>query len=307
MKKFLTGILAALLIFSIIIIPITATKLYMKPPVTVKGFLSLDGPASSLKGRPPKPPGQGKKPPPGPAPNKWAVVIGISRYADPSANLYNPDRDAKEMVRALESLYGFAEDHIRLLTNKDATADNIVASITWLIDNENDTSIVVFFYCGHGGQVSETETAKYGYPIDPEDDEMDEYIVTYDMYGIPDDYLEDKFSAIESTQFMIWFGSCHSGGMSPDLNGDGRVIVTACEEDEVAWDYLLLHNTLFGYYYIDEGMLDGSADGWGPNGVVDEVVTVEEAFYYSQPLVTAQQPGQNPFIWDSDPTEDLYL
>mgnify|MGYP001025135696 CR=1 FL=1 len=299
MRKFVVAIMALLLIFSFAAFPMSIANLSAKPTVAVKNFLSAS--ASPLGG---PPPGHGPKPkpPPGPAPNKWALVIGISKYANPSANLYNPDKDAKEMVKALETLYGFAEENIKLLTNNKATADNIVASITWLIDNENETSIVVFFYCGHGGQVDETETEKYGYPIDPEADGMDEYIVTYDLYGIPDDYLKDKFSAIESNQFFLWFGSCHSGGMSPDLNGDGRVIVAACQEEEVAWDYLLLHNTLFGYYYVDEGMLDKLCDADG-----DGIVTVEEAFYYAAPLVTAQEPEQHPFIWDSDTTSDLYL
>jgi len=303
MRKLIVIVIALLMVFSFAFLPtsMAIANLSAKPKVPLKGFLSASASASPLGG---PPPGHGPKPkpPPGPAPNKWAVVIGISKYADSSANLYNPDRDAKDMVNALENIYGFADDHIKLLTNKDATADNIVASINWLIDSENETSIVVFFYSGHGGQVDETETAKYGYPIDPEADGMDEYIVTYDMYGIPDDYLKDKFSAIESTQFFLWFGSCHSGGMSPDLNDNGRVIVAACAEAEVAWDYLLLHNTLFGYYYVDQGMLHMLGD---LNG--DGTVTVEEAFDYAVPLVTEQEPGQHPFIWDSDTSNDLYL
>lgn len=299
MRKLFVGLLVLVLAVSIAVVPLTATsaRLNANPSVAVKGF--TDSATSPLKGKPPKPPGK----PPKVAPNKWAVIIGISKYADPGANIYNPDKDAKEMARVLEKQYGFAEDHIRLLTNVEATKDNILAAITWLIDNENSTSIVVFFYCGHGGQ---TEDGARGDPVD-ETDGLDEYIVTYDMWGITDDYLASEFENIESTSFMLWFGSCHSGGMSPDLNGDGRVIVAATEEDKVAYDYLLLRNTLFGYYYIDEGMKDGKADGYGPNGVSDNVVTVEEAFYYAKPLVTEEQPDQVPFIWDSDTTNDLYL
>jgi len=301
MRKFVVAIIGALLIFSFAIFPTSIPNLSAEPTVAVKDFLSVS--TSPLGGNPQgPPPGLGPKPnpPPGPAPNKWAVVIGISKYADPSANLYNPANDAKEMAKALKSLYGFADENIKLLTNNVATVDNIVASITWLIDNENATSTVVFFYCGHGGQVDEGTYSEI-YPND-EVDGKDEYIVTYDLWGITDDYLKYRFLDIESTQFFLWFGSCHSGGMSPDLNGDGRVIVAACQENEVAWDYLLLHNTLFGYYYIDQGMLRKLGD---TNG--DGIVTVEEAFNYAAPLVTTQEPGQHPFIWDSDPTSDLYL
>lgn len=291
-----------LLAMSLLVIPFevaVAVKgmALMVRSVPVKAFTDVS--MISLKGKPPSPPG---KPPKAPEANKWAVVIGISKYSDPSANVYNPSKDAKEMAWVLENIYGFPEDHIRLLTDNKGTKDNIVAAIDWLIENENSTSLVVFFYCGHGGQVEEGTYSEI-YPND-EADGKDEYIVTYDLWGITDDYLELRFSEIESSTFILWFGSCHSGGMSPDLNGDGRVIVAACQEQEYAYDYVSLGNTVFGYFYIDQGIKQGYADGYGPNGVADGTVTVEEAFYYATPLVTQQQPSQHPFIWDSDPSAD---
>ena len=300
-KKLGVGLLIVFLLTVLSEVSVMATPLDLRfKSVPVKAF--TDASAITLKGKPPNPPG---KPPKAPEANKWAVIIGISKYSDPSANIYNPDKDAKEMAWALENIYGFPHDHIKLLTNNKATKDNIVAAIDWLITNENSSSVIVFFYCGHGGQVEEGTYSEI-YPND-ETDGKDEYMVTYDLWGITDDYLKFRFSQIESTSFMLWFGNCHSGGMSPDLNGAGRVIVAACEEQEYAYDYLSLGNTLYGYFYVDQGMKQGYADGYGPNGVVDGTVTVEEAFYYAQPLVTQQQQDQHPFIWDSDPSSDLNL
>jgi len=88
-------------------------------------------------------------------------------------------------------------------------------------------------------------------------DFYDEVIVSHDLYGLPDVWLSDKFSYIESTKFAMMFGSCHSGGMfddDDDLQGTGRVIVSACKADQYAWYYPFLGNTLWGYYFIDEGL-----------------------------------------------------
>jgi len=79
------------------------------------------------------------------------------------------------------------------------------------------------------------------------------------------------------------FDQCFSGGMN-DIAADGRVIVAACKEDQSSydinpdWNDWGHKNTLFGYYFIDEGMLQDKAEGTTAN---DGIVTVEEAFCYT--------------------------
>jgi len=77
------------------------------------------------------------------------------------------------------------------------------------------------------------------------------------------------------------------------------VICAASKADQLAFDDLFLGNTLFGYYFIDEGILDGEAD---VNG--DGAVSMEEAMDYAAPLVTPQS-GSEPQIYDADPAVDL--
>jgi len=50
------------------------------------------------------------------------------------------------------------------------------------------------------------------------------------------------------------------------------VIASACKENEHAYDYLALGNTLWGYYFVDQGMLRGYAET-----SVGGKVSVEEA------------------------------
>ncbi len=206
-------------------------------------------------------------------------------------------------------------DHTILLTNRKATASAILNAIDWLLKWENETSLVVFFYSGHGYNASEEVTSAYGYPID-ELDHVDECIVSYDLYAIPDDLLSAKLSQLDSENVFLWFGSCFSGGMNDIyralyVKAKTVVLTAACQEDQFSYDVLQLGNTLFGYYYVDEGMKRGMADGYG-NGVMDAIVTVEEAFYYADYYVNyfVQSYGlepSDPEIFDSDISTDLYL
>ena len=260
------------------------------PVLKLPGDLSAGGPASPM-GKPDRPPGQDKKPPREPEANKWAVVIGIADYQGTAGDLWHPDEDAKEMSKALINNYGFPKGQIKTLLNRKATAGAILNAIDWLAEKENATSTVVFFFSGHGYRAPDGE----GWDADLESDGYDEMIVTYDLYGLPDGMLRNRFAAFETEKFALVFGQCYSGGMfddDDDLGATGRVISAVCKADQLGWDYLLLGNTLFGYYFIDEGILQGKAD------VNGDGVSMEEALAYAYPRVTAEQPDSEPQIYD---------
>jgi len=219
---------------------------------------------------------------------KWAVVIGIADYEGTANDLWHPDEDAKEMSAELTRQQGYSKANVKLLTNKQATASAIVNTVNWLVANEKAGDEVVFFYSGHGYRAPDSE----GWDSDVETDGQDEMIVTYDSYGLPDGWFKQKFAAIESTRFALMFGSCHSGGMfddNDDLQGTGRIIASACKADQLGWDYFFLGNTLWGYYFIDEGLLDNNAN------------SVEAAHAYAYPRVVAEQPDSQPQLYDNYP------
>lgn len=252
-------------------------------------------------GTPGPPPGKGKpEEPPAPEVNKWAVIVGIADYPGVDSDLWHSDDDALEMVDALISKYGFPEDNVKLLLNRKAKARDILQAIDWLADREDADSSVVFFFCGHGFRQPDTE----GWDADSEDDGYDEGIVSWDMYGLPDGMLEERFSSIETNRFTLIFGSCFSGGMfddDNDLQSIGRVITSGCEYYQYCWDYLYLGNTLFGYYFIDKGILNGLAvdiDG-------DGHISIEEAFEYAYNGVISHIP-QPPDV-QTPAVSDKYL
>jgi len=266
------------------IAPVSATsELAMPDGVTPMKYDITDA-ASSADGLV-RPLGKPIKPGPDPAAGKWAVVIGIADYSGRSNDLWNPDDDAKEMYSELVDQQGYPAGNVKLITNKAATASAILAAIDWLVLNEKAGNEVVFFYSGHGCRAGDSED----WDADKESDGFDEGIVSYDLYGLPDGMLKQRFASIESTRFALLFGSCHSGGMfddDDDLQQSGRVIASACKADQYGWDYLTLGNTLWGYYFVDTGLLDNMA------------ASVEAAHAFAYRYVVAQQSDSQPQLSD---------
>lgn len=263
----------------------------VKPTIELVG-----GPAIPLGNPHGAPPGQETKPDkPGkpdkePSANKWAVVVGIADYEGSGYDLWHTDEDAKEMANALIENYGFDNGNVKLLLNRKAPYTAIVSAIDWLIANEDAESTVVFFFSGHGFRAVDSE----GWDSDSESDGYDEGVVSYDFYGLADGFLQEKLSALESQKVALCFGSCHSGGMfdyATDLQGANRVIASACRADEYAWDYLLLGNTLWGKYFVDEGLLQGLADPYGDD-------SIEEAHAYAYLEVTGERSDSHPQLSD---------
>jgi len=258
----------------------------VKPPVELVGGPSTptgkpNGTPPGQEGKPDKPGKPDKEPPA----NKWAVVVGIADYEGSEYDLWHPDEDAKEMASALIDNYGFASGNVKLLLNRKATCAAIVSAIDWLIKNEDAESTVVFFFSGHGFRAADSE----GWDNDTEWDGQDEGIVSRDFYGLPDGFLQQKLSNLESQKVALCFGSCHSGGMFDDvsdLQGANRVVASACQADEYAWDYLLLGNTLWGKYFVDEGLLQGFAN------------SIEDAHAYAYSEVTGVRSDSHPQLDD---------
>lgn len=285
MKRLVCLIIASILLFSFVLIaPVSATtELALPSHVTPMKF---DEDSASATDALIRPLGKPVKPTPDPTAGKWALVIGIADYSGRANDLWNPDDDAKEMYSELVNQQGYPAANVKLITNKAATASAILSAIDWLVANEKAGNEVVFFYSGHGFRVADEDD----WDSDLESDGFDEGIVSYDLIGLPDGLLKQRFANIESTRFALLFGSCHSGGMfddeNVDLGMDGRVIATACKADQYGWDYLTLGNTLWGYYFVDTGLLDNKA------------TSLEAAHLFAYQYVVTAQPDSQPQLYD---------
>jgi|GEM_PF-2738414 len=239
--------------------------------------------------------------------NKYALLIGIEDYPPGVKDLDYTIDDVYDMRDVLINNCYFDPENIRVLTDANATKENIQNNITWIASNAKQNDTVFFFFSGHGG---------YGYVL---------------VYGnkISDNELDSWFSDMNSANLVIIIDSCYAGSMIEKsktgctdevknfsslhgvknvsleklssfktLGHGNRIVLAACDKNQYSWEYDELSNGVFTYY-LTEGLkstlADTNGNGW---------VSVEEAFYYAKPKTyefnNSENPagGQDPQIYD---------
>jgi uncharacterized caspase-like protein len=144
---------------------------------------------------------------------KYAVIVGVSRYQNSGAGLENlryADRDAAAFRDFLLSPDGggFKAQNIRFLVNEDATSENVRSALFTFLTKPRPEDAVVLYFAGHGAP-------------DP-NDRRNLYLLTHDtrptdMGGsaFPMWQLQDVFTRILKAKRVITFtDSCHSYGIS---------------------------------------------------------------------------------------------
>lgn len=99
------------------------------------------------------------------APNKYAVMVGISQYADKAIK---PRVHAEDDVRALYKLFtnpevgGYAKENVRLLEGnpagdaKKATRTEFLAALKWISETAQAGDDVLFTFIGEGGPLGDS-------------------------------------------------------------------------------------------------------------------------------------------------------
>ena len=110
--------------------------------------------------------------------NRWAVVIGISKYQDEKINQDNPiqfaDRDATAFYDFLKSPKGGAFDpnHTQLLTNEKATLLAIKRAFNDFLARAKEDDLVVIYFAGHGASDPENPYNLFLLPYDAAVDQI---------------------------------------------------------------------------------------------------------------------------------------
>ncbi|MCA9805278.1 MAG: caspase family protein [Cyanobacteria bacterium HKST-UBA02] len=85
--------------------------------------------------------------------DKWALVVGLSNFADPNIpRLRYSAKDARDMAEFLIKQAGFKSDHVKLLVDASATRDNILDHLagSWLPGASKPGDLVFLFISSHG-------------------------------------------------------------------------------------------------------------------------------------------------------------
>lgn len=167
------------------------------------------------------------------APTKRALLIGINAYPriTPLSGCVN---DVMLMKEILAGRFGFAEEHMNVLLDGAATRNDILRAFDRLVAETEPDDIVVFYFAGHGSQMTDFEG--------DESSGYDSTIMPYDTEGwsginrdITDDEIHVRLGSLgERTQFItLIFDCCHSGSITRDADGPRARAMPRDERDEI--------------------------------------------------------------------------
>ena len=211
--------------------------------------------------------------PPGEVRDKWALVIGVGKFADARLNLDFTTKDARDFAAVLtDPSYGrFRKDHVHLLLDQEATTRNIKTELNLIARSAARDDLVLIYLASHGS-ARETDVGGVN------------YVITYDTdVGDPDSLYATALPMVElvnvvrnrvkSRRAVVILDTCHSGGalvagargfkvsgVNPSaaseetLNGlrqgEGRAVITSSRVDESSYESAKLRNGYFTFYLI---------------------------------------------------------
>lgn len=215
-----------------------------------------------------------------PASTRWAVLIGINEHRGTTRDNLTSRQDAEDLAAHLRSL-GWRDDHVLLLTDADATRENIVEALRWLARSTSRSSVAVLHYSGHTKQWP-------GRDVDGDGEAPDEALWPSDNRFLLDSDLVRLMRAVPAARVWLNIAACEAAGFAdPGLAGPGRLLTFSSREVEKSYEDPSRGNTVWGHHLIEEGMLAGHADRNG-----DGTVSVEEAFAYASPRAAKRTQGQ---------------
>ncbi len=157
--------------------------------------------------------------PPGPEPQPWppepsngpvkrALLIGINDY--PTSPLRGCVNDVLLMYKMLWEKFDFDPDNIRVLTDREATKDNIIDELEYIVEASKAGDTIYIHYSGHGSQVVVSD-----WTDSDEADGRDEILCPVDM-DWDDPFRDHELGAIlqdivDGVDTVVCLDCCHSG------------------------------------------------------------------------------------------------
>ena len=221
--------------------------------------------------------------PPPAANERWALIIGVDRFQGATRPNYGAAADAADVRQALLKA-GWADDHIRVLTDEGATAGAIRAGLRWLVERSGPNSLSVFHYSGHVKQVGSTES------LWPTDNNF-----------IADTELAESLRQLKGRAWVDISG-CEAAGFDEGISSPSRVFTASSRANEKSYEIPEMRQSVFTLLLVERAMVQGEGDANR-----DGRVSVQEAFDYAAPRaaqITAgqRQGAQHPVIAGGDGT-----
>jgi hypothetical protein len=256
---------------------------------------------------------------PGPVRNKYALLVGIGKFGDPSIPpLKFAAKDARDLKTLLvDPRYGnFPADNVTLLVDEEATRVNILKALNKISLAATEDDLVLLFFSSHGSP------RKDGVGL-----QGIGYIVTFDstqgemfLNGLEFTDLSEKVAAIQSRRKVTLLDTCYSGqsrtrggkalvlegyGVGQKeatlfLSGEGTYVITSSRDNEISFESEELRNGYFTYY-----LLDALRSGSEPPTIRDVYTHLSTRVRDS--VARDKRAAQNPRLLPDDGKGDLRI
>jgi hypothetical protein len=223
--------------------------------------------------------------------NRWAVVIGVGKYAHSGKSFQNlkyADKDAKAFSAFLQSPQGggFSADHILCLTNEKATVENVRYAMFEFLAKADKDDLAVVFFSGHGMPKANDKNF-FMLCHDTRPDRLAS--TSFPMWDI--DTALRRF--IRAQHVVIFADACHAGAISTSAGAKGAndnsvhrylrqlsmakpglLIFTASEAMEKSFESDKHKSGVFTRFLLDglKGKADVDSDGIVTAGEIVEYV-----------------------------------
>lgn len=203
--------------------------------------------------------------------DKWAVVIGISKFADGRIpSLKYASKDARDFYDYLVDENGgkFKKDHVKLLLNEDATKINIMDMLgdSFLPHAAGPNDLMVVYLSTHGSP-SGADINGVNYVI-AYDTRMNKLFATgIEMRQL----LRTIKERVHTNRILLVLDTCYSGagamghkGLTRSnvdtqglAQGIGSLVISSSSPEQRAWESDNLKNSYFTRFFLDS-LRDGT-------------------------------------------------
>jgi tetratricopeptide (TPR) repeat protein len=245
--------------------------------------------------------------------DKWALVIGISKYKDSSINLRYSAKDAQDFADFLVKQEHFAKDHIHVLLDEQATVENIKSELgdKFLPRVAQPDDLVVIYLSGHGSP-SKGDLQGTNFFVAYNTDKNKLYGTGLQMKELTD-IVHERLKNVDRVVMLL--DACHSGAIQLGAKGlfkvtnfeagtiaqgSGKMVLCSSDPDEVSWESKRYPNGVFTHYLMD---------GFSKNGtntkMKDAFDAIKENVYTE--VLRDRGENQHPIVksrWNGD---DLVL
>jgi uncharacterized caspase-like protein len=241
-------------------------------------------------------------------PKLYVLAVGVSQYQKPDLRLDLAAKDARDFVAVLQRQRGglYREIVTRVLTDAQATRDDILDGLDWLRKETTSKDVAMLFLAGHG--VNDPSGIYYYLPVNADPDRLK-------RTGIAFSEIRDTMSSLAG-KTLAFVDTCHSGNVmgtrrgATDINAlvnelasaeNGAVVFASTTGKQYALEDPVWGNGAFTKALV-EG-LSGQADFKGKGAITINMLDL----YLSERVKELTKGGQTPTTTKPNTIQDFPL